>query len=120
MIELDPNPKKRVRKLREADIEAYLVKRVEALGGTAEKFSSPARRSVPDRLISWPMQNSLPRNGFVSKIPAVIHFVECKAPGEEPTGAQERDHIRRRQMGFVVEVVDTFEAVDDYLEAFRP
>jgi hypothetical protein len=47
-----------VRKLREADIEAYLVKRVEALGGTAEKFSSPARRSVPDRLISWPRSSA--------------------------------------------------------------
>lgn len=119
-IELDPNPKKRVRKLREKDVEDYLVEQVEARGGTAEKFSSPNRRSVPDRLISWPMQNSLPRNGYTSKVDAVVHFVECKAPGEEPTAAQERDHIRRRQMGFVVEVVDTFESVDEYLEAFRP
>lgn len=106
MIELDPNPVKRVRKTRESDVEAYLVKCVEARGGIAEKFSSPNRRSVPDRLISWPE--------------GIVHFIECKAPGQDPTGAQERDHIRRRQMGFVVEVVDTFEAVDEYLEAFRP
>lgn len=112
MIQLDPNPKKRVRKLREADIEAYLVKRVEELNGTAEKFSSPNRRSVPDRLISWPAS--------MIGVDPVVHFVECKAPGEEPTGAQERDHIRRRQMGFVVEVVDSFESVEDYLRCFLP
>lgn len=109
MIELDPNPVKRVRKVREADVEAYLVKRVEARGGIAEKFSSPAKRNVPDRLVQWP------RYGIVG---AHVHFVECKRPGEKPTAAQDRDHKRRREMGFLVVVVDTYEAVDNYLEVY--
>lgn len=105
MIELSPMVRRARKPIRESKVEAYLVRKVQALGGVAEKFSSPNKRSVPDRLISWP-------NG-------IIHFIECKAPGEQPTPAQERDHIRRRSMGFVVETVDSFEAVDEYLEAFR-
>lgn len=101
MIELDPNPKKRVRKLRESDVEEYLVKRVAALGGVAEKFTSPSRRSVPDRIVLWPRGR--------------IEFVECKAPGEPPTSAQLRDHERRRSLGFDVFVVDSYEAVAAYL-----
>lgn len=38
----------------EKTIEAALVKRVKALGGMAEKFTSPAKRSVPDRLVTLP------------------------------------------------------------------
>ena len=38
----------------EKDIEAAFVKRVKSLGGTAEKFTSPNRRSVPDRLVTLP------------------------------------------------------------------
>ena len=105
MIDLPPEPAKKPKRIRESDVEAYLVKRVEALGGVAEKFSSPAKRSVPDRLVQWCEPN---RQGWV-------HFVECKKPGEEPTAAQARDHERRRAMGFTVVVVDSFEAVDNYL-----
>tara|TARA_R110000744_G_scaffold98417_5_gene190162 strand:+ start:176 stop:445 length:270 start_codon:yes stop_codon:yes gene_type:complete len=76
----------------EKDIEAALVKRVKALGGTAEKFTSPNRRSVPDRLVTLP-------NG-------VIVFVELKATGKKPTEAQARDHNRRRAMGCRVLVID--------------
>ena len=34
----------------EKTIEAALVQRVKSLGGMAEKFTSPAKRSVPDRI----------------------------------------------------------------------
>ena len=90
------------RRIRERDVEAYLVKRVEAFGGTCEKFTSPARRSVPDRLVCWPEPS--------------VCFVECKAPGEKPTPMQARDHERRRKMGFRVYVVDTKEAVDEFIQ----
>ena len=76
----------------EKDIEAALVKRVKALGGTAEKFTSPNRRSVPDRLITLPG--------------GVIVFVELKATGKKATDAQARDHNRRRAMGCRVLVID--------------
>tara|TARA_R110000868_G_scaffold244624_1_gene500980 strand:- start:452 stop:718 length:267 start_codon:yes stop_codon:yes gene_type:complete len=76
----------------EKDIEAAFVRRVKALGGTAEKFTSPNRRSVPDRMVMLPG--------------GVVVFVELKAPGKKPTEAQARDHNRRRAMGFVVNVID--------------
>ena len=38
----------------EKDVEKAFVKRVKDLGGTAEKFTSPQKRSVPDRLVTLP------------------------------------------------------------------
>lgn len=80
----------------ESQIESALVRRVKTLGGTAEKFTSPGRRSVPDRLVT------LPGNRLV--------FVECKAPGKQPTEKQQRDHERRRALGCDVRVIDSLEA----------
>ena len=91
------------RKVYESDVEARLVKRVAEEGGVAEKFTSPNRASVPDRLILWPSGR--------------VEFVECKAPGKEPTSAQLRDHERRRAMGFRVTVIDSFEAVDWFIKS---
>jgi hypothetical protein len=91
----------------ETDVEEYLVEQVEARGGTAEKFSSPQKRSVPDRLVCW-------RDSW---IPACAVFVECKAPGKGPSKAQARDHERRRKMGFRVYVTDTYASVDRFIKA---
>jgi hypothetical protein len=38
----------------EKQIEAYLVRRVKALGGVAYKFTSPAHRGVADRIVVLP------------------------------------------------------------------
>jgi len=84
----------------EKTIETALVKKVKGLGGMCEKFTSPARRSVPDRIITLPEGQ--------------IIFVECKAPGEKPTDAQQRDHNRRRALGFDVRVIDSMEQVDAF------
>ncbi len=84
----------------ECNIEKALVKRVKELGGTAEKFTSPGRRSVPDRLVTLPG--------------GVIVFVELKAPGKKPTENQLRDHGRRRALGCDVRVIDSLEAVDAF------
>lgn len=84
--------------MREKQIEAYLVKVAKQHGGVAEKFTSPGRRSVPDRLVQ------LPRNR--------IWFVECKATGQKPTEGQARDHEKRRARGHAVFVVDSYESVD--------
>ena len=51
----------------ERDIEAYLVKRVKAIGGHAYKFVSPSNRGVADRLVVLPG--------------GVVWFVEVKAEG---------------------------------------
>ena len=88
-------------KLREKDNEAHLIKVAKRHGGVAEKFTSPNRRSVPDRICTIPCWEP------------PIQFVEVKAEGEVATDAQQRDHDRRRAMGSVVHVVDTKQLVDD-------
>ena len=80
----------------EEDVENALVRRVKKLGGTAEKFTSPGRRSVPDRLVTLPGGS--------------IIFVELKAPDKKPTEKQARDHERRRKLGCDVRVIDSVEA----------
>jgi hypothetical protein len=82
----------------EKDIEAHLVKHIATQGGLAYKFSSPARRSVPDRLVLLPGGE--------------IYFVECKAPGKKPTPAQTREHEQLRTLGFNVRIIDSREAVN--------
>lgn len=79
----------------ERDVERALVDRVKALGGTCEKFTSPTKRSVPDRIVTLPGGR--------------IIFVEVKAPGKKPTELQHRDHERRRALGCDVRVIDSME-----------
>jgi hypothetical protein len=80
------------RAIRERDVEKNVVKVIEAAGGIAYKFKSPQRRNVPDRMCLLPGE--------------VLVFIECKAPGKEPTTAQLREHNRIRDLGFRVLVVD--------------
>jgi hypothetical protein len=84
----------------ERTIEAALVRRVTKLGGLCEKFVSPGRRSVPDRIVTLPGGR--------------IIFVEVKAPGKGPTELQERDHWRRRKLGCEVIVINTMEDVEAF------
>jgi len=79
----------------ERHIEQALVKRVKELGGTAEKFVSPGRRSVPDRLVTLP--------------DGVIIFVELKNTGKKVTPLQKLDHERRRALGCDVRVINSME-----------
>ena len=86
--------------MRESTIEKYLVKRVAESGGIAEKFVSPGRKNVPDRICQW--------MGF-------LDFVEVKAPGVKPKEAQLRDHVLRLRLGHEVWVIDSKESVDKYI-----
>ena len=86
----------------EKTIEAALVKRVKALGGMAEKFTSPNKRSVPDRIVTLPGGR--------------IIFVELKAPGKKPTELQARDHAARRVLGCDVRVIDSLEQAHAFPE----
>lgn len=81
----------------ERDIEAYLVKRCKEIGALCCKFTSPSRRSVPDRLITFGGR---------------VLFVELKATGKKPTEAQVRDHGRRRAAGAEVVWLDSKAGVD--------
>ncbi|WP_208456720.1 VRR-NUC domain-containing protein [Burkholderia gladioli] len=85
----------------EKTVEAYLVERVRALGGTAYKFTSPARASVPDRIVILP--------------PGRIFFVELKRPGGKLTRGQEREHEHLRRLGADVRMLDSIGAINTFL-----
>jgi hypothetical protein len=99
----------------EKTVEAYLVREVAKIGGIAEKFTSPGRRSVPDRLVQFPIYDQN-REKLGKNFQHMI-FVEVKAPGKKATENQKRDHDRRRAMGFRVEVLDSKEAVDEFIRS---
>lgn len=86
----------------ESDIERVLVERVGAAGGIAYKFTSPSRRSVPDRVVLMPGR--------------AAQFVEVKAPGAKPTKAQQREHARITAAGGVVWVIDGADGVEHFME----
>jgi hypothetical protein len=88
-------------------IEKYLVEQVEKYGGMCEKFVSPGKRHVPDRIITWPAP------GF-----ARIHFAEVKTIGGKLESGQIRDHERRRRLGCRVEVLWTKAQIDEYVKRF--
>lgn len=84
----------------ESVIEKALIKRVKELGGKCEKFTSPGRRSVPDRIVT------LSNNQII--------FVELKAPGKVPTEGQLKDHRERRALGCDVRVIDNLEDINAF------
>lgn len=88
---------------RERDVEQYLVRKVTAAGGLPYKFTSPARRNVPDRIVLFPGK------------PA--QFVELKAPGAKPREAQRREHVRITRAGGTVWIIDSAEGVDNFVQS---
>jgi hypothetical protein len=97
----------------ERQIEARLVKRVADLGGEVRKVAWIGRRGAPDRLVMRPSAF-----GHLATI-----WVELKAPGKAakfPTGAHEkaqhREHERMRKMGQRVEVIDSYEQIEELLK----
>lgn len=91
--------------MRESKIEAYLVKRVKELGGEVRKVQFIGRRGAPDRLVMMPN-----KNGYDQTI-----WIELKATGKVAEPHQLREHNRMRRMGQRVEVVDSFQRVDEVL-----
>jgi hypothetical protein len=89
----------------EKEIEKAVCKyAAEKHGAYVRKFTSPSHCSVPDRLLLFP-------NG-------VVLFIEFKAPGKQPTGAQVREFERIRAVGQKVIVVDDIEFGKIFVDAF--
>jgi len=86
--------------MRERDVERYLKKRVEDLGGEVRKVKWVGRRNAPDRLVMLRMYHA---------------FVELKRPGKEATPAQMREHERLRVAGFEVYEISSISQVDWFL-----
>lgn len=101
MLEKD-NPLEKV-------IEAKVNKYAESKGMIQYKFTSPQRRSVPDRL-------------YVMK-GGITFYIEFKRKGEKPTPGQEREIARLRAQGATVYVVDNIASgywvIDQMLFGFR-
>lgn len=91
-----------MKELRESDVEKYHVASIKKEGGISYKFTSPARRSVPDRLDLLPIPQSARH-----VVAQYVQFTECKRPGGKPTEAQAREHERLRALGYQVNVVDS-------------
>ena len=87
--------------MRERDMEAYLVKRVNALGGEVRKLKWIGRRGAPDRVVMLPE--------------GLLYWVELKALGQRAAAHQAREHVRMLKMGQRVLVLDTLEKIDRVL-----
>jgi len=96
--------------MKESAIENYLVERVKALGGEVRKVSWIGRKGAPDRLVMLPDWEPSPGNAYCRTL-----WIELKAPGEKAKPHQAREHERMRRMGQRVEVIDSFEGVDEAL-----
>ena len=96
---------KNTNKLRERDIEQYLVSQVKKAKGKAFKFSSPGNKAVPDRICLFPQ--------------GTVVFVECKAPGKKPTPLQAKTIQLIRLMSHEVLVIDSKRNVDIFIESVK-
>ena len=79
----------------EKDIESKVCDYAKSLGMLCYKFTSPSRRSVPDRM-------------FITKF-GVVFFIEFKRLGCKPTPAQEVEIEKIYRTGVYVAVVNNVE-----------
>lgn len=86
----------------EAKVEKHLCERVEETGGEVRKIKFLDRNGAPDRACMWPDHP--------------IVWVEVKRPGGPTHGRQEREHDALRAMGQQVELLQSFEEVDEFIE----
>lgn len=82
-------------------IEKKLREAVKKLGGKALKFSSPYETGYPDRLILMPGGKT--------------YWVELKTTGKKPTEKQLLKQNELRSLGFVSEVIDSIETLNNFL-----
>lgn len=86
----------------EKTLEARLVREIEARGGMALKYTSQFHRGIPDRICLMPG--------------CCTYFVELKSTGQKPTKLQEHAMRRLRELGHIVTVIDSTEALDQFLD----
>lgn len=86
-------------------LEKYLVAEVKSLGGWAVKLLSGLVTGLPDRLCLLPG--------------GVVAFVEVKTTGKKATPRQLTVHKKLRQLGFRVEVLDSKEGINNFINFYR-
>lgn len=88
----------------EKEIEKYLVKQVEGLGGMCPKWNSPGTNGVPDRIVLMP--------------DSIICFVEVKRPvGGKPSAIQLYREKQLAMYGHKVFFINTKEKVDTLVKS---
>ncbi len=96
--------------MKERDVVAYLLHRINATGGEHRKLSYEGRVGAPDYLVFYPL-NVDHQSDFLP----VACFVECKAPGKKPTAVQDRELKTLASAGFHTCVVSTIAEADDLI-----
>ena len=86
-------------------LEKYLVAEVKKIGGWAVKLLSGLVTGLPDRLILLPG--------------GVVAFVEVKTTGKKASKIQLRRHSELMAQGFRVEVVDSKEGINNFINSYR-
>ncbi len=88
-------------KVLEKDIEKKIVAYAKSKGCIVRKFTSPAQRAVPDRIIVTPR--------------GVVGFLEVKRPGNKPTPLQYREMELLAENGAPVEWHDNVEGAKEFI-----
>lgn len=88
----------------EKDIERKVCDYAKSFGCLAYKFTSPARRSVPDRLFILPHGKG-------------VFFVEFKRRGQKPTDSQQAEIAKIEKQGTSVFVIDSVDAGKNLIAA---
>lgn len=83
-------------------IERKLVEAVKANGGMCIKLLCDNLLGLPDRMVLMPHSK--------------IAFVELKTTGQKPRRVQVFMHKKLRALGFRVEVIDTTEGVNNFID----
>ncbi len=96
---------KRDDQMLEKRIEAKLKRDVKNSGGVALKFTSPGYAGVPDRIVLLPKGKAV--------------FVELKAPGRKLRPLQQKRKEQLENLGFKVYVLDSYQAVDDFIQEVK-
>lgn len=86
-------------------LEKYLVSEVKSLGGWVVKMLSGLVTGLPDRLILLPG--------------GVVAFVEVKTTGKKATPRQLIVHKQLMALGFRVEVMDSKDGINNFINSFR-
>lgn len=91
--------------MRERDIEKWLRRQVENLGGLAFKFTSPGNDGVPDRLAVLPG--------------GLIYFIELKTDRGRLSPLQVWQQDRLRQLGVNAAVIRGMDEAVEFIEEVR-
>lgn len=87
---------------RERDVEAWLRRQIERLGGKAMKFVSPGNNGVPDRIAILPGGK--------------VWFIELKKRGEKQSELQKWQAEQLRKLGCNVATVAGMEQAQAWIE----